>query len=179
MRMFLVKRKLYKFWILLIVISSLILLTNRVIGIKKDISEDKKTGEIISNNKSADNDYFAVLEIPKIKFKKGLVGVDSKNNDVDKNIEILSWDIDKNLIVLAAHSGSGYKAYFKNLYKLEIGDISNIYYNNQIYNYLVIDIYKEVKDGDIEIPNCSNCLIFTTCYGKDEQLIVILKEKEF
>ena len=56
-------------------------------------------------------EYIAILEIPKINFKRGLVAKDSINNTVDKNIMTMPIstmpDVDKGNFVLAAHSGIG------------------------------------------------------------------------
>ena len=175
----------YKVGFLLIIISCLLVISNQVLVIEKIITEEKIIDNIINtDNKKVNNyksNYVAVLEIPKISLKKGLVDINSKYNDVDKNIQIISSDIaniEKESIILAAHSGSGYKAFFKDLYKLEINDLASIYYNSKKYNYFVTDIYTELKDSDIEIPVSNNLLILTTCYGKDEQLVVIL-EKDY
>ena len=62
------------------------------------------------------------------------------------------------------------------MHKLEINDLANIYYNSKKSTYLVTDIYTELKDSDIEIPVSNNLLILTTCYGKDEQLVVIASQ---
>lgn len=180
------KNLFYKIGILLIIVSGLILFSSKVIVIKKNISENRKINNLITGdnkkNINYEDDYIAVLEIPKINLRKGLVDINNINNNVDKNVQIISSDIsriDSSNIILAAHSGSGYKAFFKNLHKLELGDIASIYYDGKKYNYFVDNIYLEIKDGDIEISNYSNSLILTTCYGKDKQLVVILKQRDY
>lgn len=68
-------------------------------------------------------DYIGVLEIPKINLKKGFLKINDRNNNVNKNIQILENstmpDSDGGLLVIAGHSGSGRVAFFKNLYKLK------------------------------------------------------------
>ena len=182
---FLEKINFYNFYILLIFVSCFILVTNKVIVVYKDIGEDIIIDDILHNNnlrvsKNKSN-YIGVLEIPRINLKKGLVDINSKYNNVDKNIQVLSSDIsniENDTIILAAHSGNGYKAFFKNLDKLVIGDIAHIYYNRNKYRYVVSKIYTEVKDGNIEISDNSNLLVLTTCFGKDKQLVVML-EKDY
>lgn len=85
------------------------------------------------------------------------------------------------LLVLAAHSGTGYNSYFNNLDKLELNDEIIINYNNEqiIYKVNQIDIQK--KNGYINIrEKDNNYLVLTTCYPKDDkyQLIVSCIEKE-
>ena len=81
--------------------------------------------EPVKEEKKENYNYIAVLEIPTINLKKGLLDIDDKNNNVDKNIEILKGssmpDQGGNLI-LAAHNGLGRVAYFRNLHKLSILD---------------------------------------------------------
>lgn len=182
---FLEKINFYNFYILLIFVSCFILVTNKVIVVYKDIGEDIIIDDILHNNNSRvsknKSNYIGVLEIPRIDLKKGLVDINSKYNNVDKNIQILSNDIsniETETIILAAHSGSGYKAFFKDLDKLELGNEAYIYYNNKKFNYIVSDIYIKKKDGNIEVPASNNLLVLTTCYGKDRQLIIIL-EKDY
>lgn len=146
--------------------------------------ENKIVDDIVNNKQSntRNTNYIAVLEIPTINLKKGLVHINSKYNHVDKNIQIISGDIynlESNSIILAAHSGTGYKAFFKNLYKLELGNYAHVYYNNKKFNYIVSDIYAEKKDGNIEIPASNNLLVLTTCYKGNKQLVVILQRKDY
>jgi len=126
--------------------------------------------------------YIGVLEIPKINFKRGFLDINDRNNNVNKNIQILENstmpDIDGGLLVIAGHSGSGRVAFFRNLDKLKKDDQIYIYYKNIKYIYEVINIYEETKDGDIAIPKISeSSLVLTTCNQKDKtkQVVVISK----
>lgn len=173
----------YKSGIILVIVSSFMIISNRVLIIKKISTENKIIESIIETDdkkvNNYNNNYVGILDIPKINLKKGLVNVSSKYNNVNKNIQVISSDIsniETESIILAAHSGSGYKAFFKNLHKLEIDDLASIYYAGKKYNYIVTDIFTELKDGDIELPKDNNLLILTTCYNKEKQLVVILEK---
>lgn len=124
------------------------------------------------------DDFLAKLEIPSIKLKSSLY----KNNNVNKNIEILFPSImpDKpnSTLILAAHSGNSNVSYFKNLDKLKLNDIAKIYYKNNTYIYKVINIERQNKNGYITIFNKDiSQLILTTCDQKDKnkQLVIILE----
>ena len=52
------------------------------------VEESSSTSEE-SQNTNFTYDYIAVLEIPKISLKRGLFSINDKNNNVDKNVEIL------------------------------------------------------------------------------------------
>lgn len=126
--------------------------------------------------------YIGVLEIPKINLKRGFLDINDRNNNVNKNIQVLENstmpDSDGGLLVIAGHSGSGRVAFFKNLYKLKKDDQIYIYYKNIKYVYEVINIYEETKDGDIAIEkNSESTLVLTTCSqtDKNKQVVVISK----
>lgn len=132
-------------------------------------------------------DYIAVLEIPSINLKKGLYAIDSKNNNVNKNIEIIDSsdmpDITNGNFILAGHSGTGRIAFFDNLDKLIVDDIIIVYYKNIKYIYQINNIESIVKDGTIEIKREFESMItLTTCNqaNKNEQLVItgILVSKE-
>ena len=118
--------------------------------------------------------YVAVLEIPKIDLKKGLYSIDSKYNNVNRNIAILKPsdfpDVPNGNLVLASHSGSGYISFFKHLYKLSTGDYAYVYYNNVKYIYKITYIYTQEKTGKINVyrPYNKTTLMLITCTKNDE-----------
>lgn len=135
-------------------------------------------------NKKVDEtnyDYIAVLEIPKINLKRGL-SQDKYYNNVNRNIEILKGstmpNISKGNFILAGHSGSGRVAYFRNLNKLTIGDISYIYYGGIKYTYKVNNIYDVEKTGTATITRDLNKTTITmiTCRHNTNKQIVIISE---
>lgn len=126
--------------------------------------------------------YIGVLEIPKINFKKGFLDIKDKNNNVNKNIQVLENstmpNVNGGLLVIAGHSGSGRVAFFRNLYKLKENDQIYIYYENIKYIYQVQKYYEETKDGDISIDkNSESTLVLTTCSqtDKNKQIVIVSK----
>lgn len=117
--------------------------------------------------------YIGYLEIPKINFSKGFVDKNSPDNDVDKNIYIAPSsdypDVKNGNFVIAGHSGTGWRAFFNDLYKLEKGDRVNISYKNRDYTYVIDDIYKQEKNGTISIyrNQAKNTLTLVTCTNND------------
>ncbi len=90
--------------------------------LKEEISINYSSNKLsINNTIKTDNkeEYYGVLEIPKINLKKGFYNINSKLNDVNSNIELLKESVmpdNKNsTIYLAAHSGNSYLGYFKKL----------------------------------------------------------------
>ena len=130
-----------------------------------------------------EEEYLGVLEIPKIHFKRGYFDFANENNTVEKNIQLINTttpDIENGNIIFAAHSGTGYKAFFKNLDKLSLKDEIYLYYKENKYTYEVVNIYTEDKNGYIDIQKDPNqkTLTLTTCKPntKDKQLVVIANQ---
>lgn len=118
--------------------------------------------------------YIAVLEIPKINLQKGIYKIGSKYNTVSKNVAILTPsdypDVEGGNFVLAAHSGSGYLSFFKDLYKLSNDDYAYITYNNIKYTYRITYIYTQPKTGTINVyrPYGKTTLMLITCTKDDD-----------
>lgn len=135
---------------------------------------------INSNVTLTKSDLLAHVTIPKINVDEDIYQMNSSANNVNKHVTILKESIlpmenKDSIIFLAAHSGTGHLAYFKNLNKLQLGDIVVFTYNNIIYTYKVSNAFLEEKDGDIEINKSSNNqLVLTTCSPNSDskQLIV-------
>ena len=127
--------------------------------------------------------YIAFLEIEKLNLNQGLLPIDNYYNNVDYHIEILKVsdfpDVINGNFILAAHSGNSSISYFKNLYKLELGDTAKVYYQSKVYNYQIVNIYKEEKDGSVGIYRDLNktTLTLITCSrnDKEHQTIYILE----
>ena len=171
---------------LLFIIVGIVLLTCDKVGSYIILNASNKRIEkfFVNNNISKNNDlsdysYIGVLEISKIKLKKGFVNPFSIHNNINENITILKPFMlpnEKNsTFILAAHSGNSHISFFKDLSNLSIGDIIYIYYDNKKYKYEIVKYYEEKKDGDINIKdNSSNRkLILTTCKSSNKQLIYI------
>lgn len=128
-------------------------------------------------------EYIGYLEIKKVNLKQGLVSKNSYYNNVNYNIQMLSTSDypDKELgnVILAGHSGSGYLAFFKNLYKLSRGDEASIYYKDNVYKYKIVNIYNVPKNGKVAVLRDINktCLTLITCTykSKTEQTVYILE----
>lgn len=142
---------------------------------EKPVNETKKT--VIKK------EFIGYLEIKKLNLKQGLVSKNSYYNNVNYNIQTLSVsdypDKDKGNVILAAHSGTSSVSYFKNLYKLSLGDEAIIYYKNYVYTYKIVDIYYVPKVGKAVINRDTekNCLTLITCTKNDKksQTIYILE----
>ena len=152
---------------------------------KEEIEEIKEIKEYpkeeIKKNQNVVN-YIAVLRIPKINLKRGLVNKDSKYNDIKYNIMIHDKstypdEIGGN-VILIAHSGNSNISFFKNLYKLELDDIIYLDYNNDTYKYKLINIYDIEKKGKALIKKDSknSTITLITCRSNTNKQIVLIGE---
>ena len=133
----------------------------------------------VEANKINENPNYGTVSIEKISLNRNFY----KDGNVDKEIVMLDSEfpnIENSLLVLASHSGTSPFSFFNYLYKLELGDIVNITYNDELYNYKIIDVYQVKKDGSAEIYKIKNkrTLVLITCTNnkKDKQTVYVAVE---
>jgi len=131
-------------------------------------------------NDEINTEYIAHLKIPKINLYKGLVDINSMDNYVDKNIQIINGsnmpDIKNSNLILAAHSGNSNVSFFKELNQLEINDSIYIEYNNKNYEYKMVNYYIVEKTGYIDIirnENINTLTLITCIENTNKQLVII------
>ena len=126
-------------------------------GNSVEIVEEEKEEEPLKETlpEEITNDYIGYLNIPKINLTKGFLDYRSTENDVEKNILVVNGsnypDTKKGNLILAGHSGTGWKAFFNDLYKLTQGDVAYVTYKGKKYTYQIVNIYKQPKTGTIAI----------------------------
>ncbi len=155
--------------------------SNLVVDINVDyVDHDIESNEPISNGTP---NYIGFLEIDKINLRQGLLPKNSYYNYVDYHVQIMNLSDFPDKVggnfILAGHSGTSNVAFFRNLYKLKIGDVAKVYYQSKLYKYSIVNIYKQVKDGSVNIyrNNEKTTLTLITCTKDDKksQTIYILE----
>ena len=127
------------------------------------------------------NEYIGYLNIPKINLTKGFLSKNAPDNNVDKNLYTVPGssypDVESGNLILAGHSGTGWNAFFNDLYKLKKGDYAYITYKNKKYAYKIVNIYKQDKVGTIAIyrnyDKTTLTLVTCTNYESTTQTIYI------
>ena len=133
---------------------------------EQEVEEEEDLGEVTNN-------YIGYLTIPKINLKKGFLDKRSPDNDVEKNILVVEGSSyptkDKGNLILAGHSGTGWKAFFNDLYKLNKGDKAIVTYKGKTYTYKITNIYTQPKVGTIAIYRNydKTTLTLITCTNHD------------
>jgi len=139
--------------------------------------EENKTEEKQETN---NEEYVAVIKIPKINLEKGLYSKESRLNNVNKNIQIIKEssypNVEKGNFILAGHSGNATTSYFKKLDKVSIDDEVSIFYGGGEYKYKVVNIYDIDKTGTANIVRDAEktTLTLITCrHNTNKQIVVI------
>lgn len=154
---------------LLIFIGLIIPLSSFSINKVKEYQEEK----ILVNKINKNQNYYAIIDIPKIGFKKELYKINDPRNNVNKNILVHKNSIFPSNIILASHSGNSSHAYFKNLFKLKIKDKVKIYYENKIYEYEINEIEEQNKTGKLYLKEDLNeRLILITCHKNNKTQVI-------
>ena len=152
----------------------------RIYSYYNDIkNNDKATHAVLENRiNSINNDkyrYKAILEIPSVNIKRGILDIDSRYNKAKYNIELVKESDD--MIVLAAHNGNNYNSYFGNLKNISLGDDINYYFGGKLYKYIYTDRYEIKKNGyaDIYRNKDKKAIVLVTCKDNsdDGQVIFI------
>lgn len=139
----------------------------------------------IKVRKIDDEEQIGSIFIDKLNINKPLYNINSNKNNIEENITILKESVppteDNSILIIAAHSGTGPIAFFKDLDKLNINDEIIINYNKNNYKYYVKDIWEEKKNGYIDVnKENKKQLVLTTCSPNNDgyQLIIncVIKE---
>lgn len=141
-----------------------------------EADEDNKTREALKPTEFTGeirNDYIGYLTIPKINLTKGFLDYRSEENNVDKNLLVVSGsnypDTEKGNFIIAGHSGTGWNSFFNDLYQVEKGDKIYISYQGKKYEYEVKNIYTQPKIGKLAIYRDyeKTTLTLITCTNND------------
>lgn len=127
--------------------------------------EEVSTQENKVETSSPTYNYVAILEIPSIGLKRGIVDFNSKYN-VKYNIQIIEHSefpiVENSNLILAGHNGSSNVSFFKNLYKVKEDSLIYLYYDGYKYIYKLNHSYDTAKDGKVEIKrNRFLCLLLS------------------
>jgi len=151
----------------------------------------ENSDDLVEENKTEQREinYTAIIEIPKINLKRGVV--DSTKNFSSINYAI---SVDKNSnypnengnFILYAHSGNSNIAYFRNLNKVNKNDSIYIYYSGVKYEYKITNKYTIEKTGTANVISSRDKRYITliTCSQeqKNKQIVLVgnlTNEKEY
>ena len=149
-------------------------ITNTSNEVEADVEEVIEEKQVVEKY-----NYVAVLEIPTINLKRGLVAYDSKYNSVKYNIQILEKsdmpDVKNGNLILAAHNGTSNVSFFYNLSSLKEGDTINVYYDGYKYIYKYNNSYEVDKNGKVQIirDRMNNAITLITCKDNSDTKQVV------
>lgn len=148
---------------------------------EENIPQEQPKEEDNKKSSSPSYNYIAILEIPSIDLKRGLVDYNSRYNNVKYNIQIIEHsqmpNVENSNLILAGHNGTSGVSFFRNLYKLKEDSLIYIYYDGIKYTYKLNNSYDTSKDGKVEIVRnrYKNTITLITCKRgtKDKQTVFI------
>ena len=132
--------------------------------VKKSLNKEVNNYNVYKSEKKEvgfkKEEYLANINIPKININRHLYDISSKENTVDKNIEVLKSsdmpDKEGGNFILASHNGLSPISYFRNLNLLSINDEVIINYKSKDYIYKVSNIYDVNKTGKVSVYRDKN-----------------------
>ncbi len=139
------------------------------VPVANNVPVEQKPEENIKHYEVDYSKYLGVLEIPKIGLKRGFYNTDSRYNNIQYNVTLVSGsdlpDVVNGNLILMAHSGDAYISFFAYLYKLNIGDYAYVTYNGVKYQYQIVNIYNVPKTGLVKIErnHSRTTLTMITC----------------
>lgn len=148
---------------------------------KEEPKEELKDEPVEEEKAKEKTNYNMVIEIPKIKLKKGLCKINESCNKVSKNIQVIKEsdmpNIENGNLILASHNGNSSVSFFNKLNKLKVNDTIYIYYKNIKYEYKLSNSYEIQKNGNaiIHRDGTKTTLILITCKknSKDKQIVYV------
>lgn len=148
---------------------------------EENIPQEQPKEKDNKKSSSPSYNYIAILEIPSIDLKRGLVDYNSRYNNVKYNIQIIEHsqmpNVENSNLILAGHNGTSGVSFFRNLYKLKEESLIYIYYDGIKYIYKLNNSYDTSKDGKVEIVRnrYKNTISLITCKRgtKDKQTVFI------
>lgn len=140
--------------------------------------------EDVNNYQEPDySSYLAVIEIPSISLKTGVVMSNSSYTTMNRNVSIYPSsdmpNIENGNFILFAHNGTSKVSYFRNINKLKNGNDIYIYYNNEQYTYKVIKRYDVAMTDSTPLNKMKDNTIITliTCKsGNNKYRTIIVGE---
>ena len=166
----------------LLIIMGLSINVYTLIEKKENISIEKRKIEYtlekeISYNFKEDT-YNSIIKIPKINLIKGIYDITDERNNLDRVMihrDSIYPDKDNSNIILMGHSGSGDKAVFNDLDKMNSDTLIEFYYNHSKYVYRLDHSYYIEKNDKAIIKRNMNKKTITliTCDKKDKTKQVV------
>lgn len=157
--------------------------TSTIVENEEIIQAEETNNETKDENNKENNktiNYTAILEIPSINLKQGIVNSTKNFNSINYAISVdkhSNYPDKEGNFILYAHSGNSSIAYFRNLNKVNINDKVYVYYNGIKYEYIITNKYDIKKTGTANIikSNTDKYITLITCNpNKDGYQIVII-----
>ncbi len=112
--------------------------------------------------KSVTYNYVGRIIIPVIGLNRGFLKYGAPGNNVNQNVAVMGGSDYPNVpgsnLILAAHNGSGWNAYFTKIDKLKMGALAYVQYDGKQYKYKLVKSYSDPK-GDRKVNVYKNGVV--------------------
>lgn len=127
-------------------------------SIVNEVEIENNTEEQIKEKETSSKsiNYTAIIEIPTINLKQGVVDSTENFNSINYAISVdknSNYPSELGNFILYAHSGNSYISYFRKLNQVDINDEVYVYYNGVKYHYVIENKYDIEKTGKAKVIN--------------------------
>lgn len=127
-------------------------------SIVNEVEIENNTEEQIEEKETSSKsiNYTAIIEIPTINLKQGVVDSTENFNSINYAISVdknSNYPSELGNFILYAHSGNSYISYFRKLNQVDINDEVYVYYNGVKYHYVIENKYDIEKTGKAKVIN--------------------------
>ena len=178
--------RIIKIGYLLLFIGMILTIKNSILERKEVLVEHNKISytlekEVGYHRQEIEDTYDGILSIPQINLKKGIYEIGDKRNNIEENVtihELSNYPNENNSnLILMAHSGTGKKAFFNDINKLNNDSLIEFYYQRVKYVYKISEYYIIDKNGYAKINRnkTKKTITLITCSKEDKtkQLVYI------
>lgn len=119
---------------------------------------------------------YGYLEIKNIKLRERIYPIGDINNHIDRHIQLLYNDINKDNYVIVGHSGQGPTAYFEKLNHLSEGSIVTLNIAGKTLKFSFTNKYKVEKEqiNSLNLGKKGRKLLLLTCDKTEKNKFLVL-----
>lgn len=152
-----------------------------ITSIKEDQEEETiiEAEPIKKENTTSNLNYVAILEIPIINLKTGMVEATDNFKSINYAVSIdksSQYPNTEGNLIIYSHSGNSRIAYFKHLNQVKIGDNVYIYFHGIKYEYKIFTNYEIEKVGKLNVtyPKDKRYITLITCNPNKKGFQIVL-----
>lgn len=151
-----------------------------ITGMEENQKEEIINSETIKKEaKMSSLNYVAILEIPVINLKTGMIEATNNFESINYAVSIdksSQYPNTKGNMIIYSHSGNSRIAFFKHLNRVKIGDYVYVYFYGIKYEYKIFRSYEIEKVGKLSVtyPKEKQYITLVTCNPNKKGFQIVL-----